>query len=1196
MRKRYKIPLLTILSVILLVIVFILIIGNTKILEGQVNYTLNLLLSKNFPVKLKIGDIKGNLINNLSFSNVSLDYTGQGKGYRILNIEEAKFSYDLFELLGRKWNIDLVEIYNPQITVRRSEQGGFLLPFTGKSKTTGKSGLFEFKIRDIRIIGGKLEYVSGKNQEKVQIFNLRLNLNRQKGKTEIEILQGGFSCPERKFILKSLQGKLNLTKNTLTVEDLHLNTSQSEINLKGEFSDLKKMDFSFKLDMPKFDFEDLNKISGAKLLGNLMARGTCFGNPREFKGEMFLNGKFFDKDFDNVSAKYLYSDKILNFEEIRGKVFGSLVSGDGLIDFHFKPEEYQLGANVVNLDINKIVLTSFHTDLSGKVDLSGQGFSSNELMMDINADLGWSKIDLYSFDQLQGEFLVTAKDISFLRGFSGRYKNTRFDFSGNIEYNGLMNMQAEVYFNDLIDFQNQTFLGKIRGQGKANVEVSGKTLDFDVKGNFSSDSAYVYDLFSRKWNVDFKVDNYFTRKDGKFEVGLRQGTAWGVAYDSIIGFLTMKGEKLVVIDSAYFSNQYATMRASGNFNQTLFVPSLFVDEFALNYMGNHIKLSQPLQIDIDKDLVRTGNCQFSADSGSFWISGKVEKDSLDLKAGSDGIDITPWFGLFFPQKQVGGRLTADFSVQGLQIQPQMEFNGKIDQARFDKMDLGNIYGLLKYENGLLNIDTLSLSSPDGVYDFSGSMPLDLSLKEVEQRFPQKPQDINVRLEGKKINILSYFVPDLEYLMGDFKGNLKITGSPLQPYFDGQMRIKDGTLKLEKLIDPVESLEVDMSMKGTEINFTKISGKVKHETSSSDDFSRRLWHGLFPRKPQYGQVESYGKLDVKDIKRFAYDFVFKGKNLPIRYEYADLSGVVDADLKVKGNSPPLVSGDINISELYYKEPFGSSEGQLGGIGDTVLWDLNLNISADGQVFVMNYDMNAEWKGNVVISREKGNYTLLGEMEAVRGKYSLAKSFNIEEGKMTFDNIEKIDPKLDFLISTTVYGGPRYSYGTTDTVSLSEYNDIELKVGGTLLSPEIGPVDGSPYSKEDIIQLLAIGYSPTAHDTTTTPTPIEQRLLNSLGGTIGALGSRALENWATNTIGLETFEIRPEQRGRFSLWNPEVTVGKYFANRFYVRYTFGTAQAQNELWGLEYRLSKHFLMDASRDSKDVLHLGFNLKWDF
>ncbi|HEX7401737.1 MAG TPA: translocation/assembly module TamB domain-containing protein, partial [candidate division Zixibacteria bacterium] len=184
---------------------------------------------------------------------------------------------------------------------------------------------------------------------------------------------------------------------------------------------------------------------------------------------------------------------------------------------------------------------------------------------------------------------------------------------------------------------------------------------------------------------------------------------------------------------------------------------------------------------------------------------------------------------------------------------------------------------------------------------------------------------------------------------------------------------------------------------------------------------------------------------------------------------------------------------------------------------------------------------------------------------------------------------------FLISTTVYGGPRYPSGT-DTVSLSEYNDIELKVSGTLLSPEVGPVDGSPYSKEDIIQLLAIGYSPATHDTTTTPTPIEQRLLNSLGGTIGALGSRALENWATNTIGLETFEIRPEQRGRFSLWNPEVTVGKYFANRFYVRYTFGTAQAQDQRWGLEYRLSKHFLMDASRDSEDILHLGFNLKWDF
>jgi hypothetical protein len=1187
MRKRFKIPLLTILLVICFLLLCILILANTKILENRASYTINTIFLKKYPLKVKIGDIGGDILNNISLRNLSIDYIKPNKAYRIVQIDEVKAKYNFFNLLGRRWKLDLLEIYNPQIDLSKFEQP--------KSPSTSRQRLPNFKIDDIRIIGGEIRFLSGGKDEKISILNLRLALNHQDDNTEIDILQGGASSFSRKISIKTLEGKLNYSQDILDVANFHLVTPQLDIGLKGKIVGFQKPTFSFELDIPKFDFEELNRIMGTKLSGNISAKGTCSGGLRKFEGEMQLNGKFFEKDFDGVSTRYLYADKILTLEEINGKVFKSPIYGNGLIDFNITPQEYQLKARIKNLDINCIVPTTFHTDLSGEVSLFGQGFSADELIMDIQADLGRSRIDLYSFDQLQGGFSVTASDIFFFRGFMGRYKNTRFVLNGDIEYNNRMNVESEIYFNDLVDFENQTFLGKIKGQGKANLEVFGKTLDFDVKGNFTSDSAYVYDLFSRDVKIDFGINNYITRKNGQVDVQLLNGVGWTIPYDSIYGHMTLKGENLVIIDSANFRNEYSSAFASGNYNQSFSVPQLFFDQFKLDYRGNRIGLNQPLTIEIDKNLVKVERADFNADGGGFWLSGKVHFDSLYLKAGFEDIDISPWFSIFLPQKKVEGRLTGELGADGTLEEPQMKFEGKIGQVRFDKLDWGDLSGSLEYKDTSLNINALKLSSPDGIYAFSGFMPIDLSLRYVNQRFPEKPQKINAQFEGKKINILPYFIPDLEYLKGDFKGELVMTGTPLKPSFDGQMTIRKGILKLEKLMDPVENLEADMVMQGTDIDFAKIKGIVKHEVGSSDNLWKRLWHGSSYRKPKYGTVDVSGKLNVKEINRFEYDFVFKGKDLPIKYEYADLSAVVDADLGIKGISPPLVSGDINISELYYKEPFGSSEGQLGGIGDSSLWDLNLDISADGQIFIMNYDMNAELKGEVVISREKGKYTLLGEMDAVRGKYFLARTFNIDKGTMTFDNIEKIDPKLDFLLSTTVYAGSRYVSGTSDTLSFSEYNDIQLQVGGTLLSPEVGPVSGSSYSRGDIIQLLAIGYSPS-QDTSIAQTQLQNRLLNSLEGTIGALGSRALENWATNTIGLETFEIRPEQRGRFSLWSPEVTVGKYFANRFYVRYTFGSSQAQENRWSLEYRLSKHFLLEASRDREDKFHLGFNLSWDY
>src|SRR3990170_8134339 len=80
------------------------------------------------------------------------------------------------------------------------------------------------------------------------------------------------------------------------------------------------------------------------------------------------------------------------------------------------------------------------------------------------------------------------------------------------------------------------------------------------------------------------------------------------------------------------------------------------------------------------------------------------------------------------------------------------------------------------------------------------------------------------------------------------------------------------------------------------------------------------------------------------------------------------------------------------------------------------------------------MQAEFKGEVLLSRKSGDLRLLGSMETIRGKdFIYGTTFNIEKGNFVFDNIEKIDPKLDFLVSTPLTGS---ALVTTDSVTKAE----------------------------------------------------------------------------------------------------------------------------------------------------------------
>ncbi len=156
-----------------------------------------------------------------------------------------------------------------------------------------------------------------------------------------------------------------------------------------------------------------------------------------------------------------------------------------------------------------------------------------------------------------------------------------------------------------------------------------------------------------------------------------------------------------------------------------------------------------------------------------------------------------------------------------------------------------------------------------------------------------------------------------------------------------------------------------------------------------------------------------------------------------------------------------------------------------------------------------------------------------------------------------------------------------------------NEIKLTITGTFSEPKVEPAPGSPFSKDDILELLAFQRGMGTVDSLGMGSLFQERVIKSLGG---AYGSRFLESIAGQTLGVETFEIVPTWSEKFKLTDAQITIGKYISDKVYLRYSRRLSQSSGQETGVEYRLNKHLFFEGRKDKAGLFHLGLNLNWEY
>lgn len=345
---------------------------------------------------------------------------------------------------------------------------------------------------------------------------------------------------------------------------------------------------------------------------------------------------------------------------------------------------------------------------------------------------------------------------------------------------------------------------------------------------------------------------------------------------------------------------------------------------------------------------------------------------------------------------------------------------------------------LLVQGGILNLPELHLSSEDTDLQLSGSMSL--------------LGELDLRANGNIwLRTLLPLTTQLDNLEGLLEPSLSIKGQIKSPELTGSARLKNGAISLES----------------AGLSMTEISGllTLKNEMFQADEIQGHMNGGEFslqgsysPRHPELSELT--GKLER---------VVFTPAQ--------DLSFVLSSDLKLSSNEKgsPQLAGTVYIDEAEFQREIEfrkfllelpalliqTRESVRKQGSRTPEIELNLNIEAPRNVFLLTTLFGTELSGKLSVSGTTLHPIITGELEALNGWVGLREArFEITSGRVEF--------KQGVGIPNLFLSGETYLPSRTGETVL-----VILEVEGPLSNPRVSLVSDRGNSEQEILSLLSSG---------------------------------------------------------------------------------------------------------------------------
>jgi len=416
---------------------------------------------------------------------------------------------------------------------------------------------------------------------------------------------------------------------------------------------------------------------------------------------------------------------------------------------------------------------------------------------------------------------------------------------------------------------------------------------------------------------------------------------------------------------------------------------------------------------------------------------------IDASINMKDIDISI-FTQFAPNWfKLEGLTSGDIHLGGFPNKTKFDFALKIDNAKFENLDLGSIttYGL--YDSKKLYFNKF-LANRNFDHSISGIayLPLDLnySSENIGQYYLSDSMIVDVSGKFKHLEFLSHYLSDVDSIRGDHDISLTLYGTPDKLYRDGRILINDASIHTILLDNPIKGVKGSGSLLKNILTIDNLSGVLNNDNENKKD-----------------NLLISGNLDLNKFFDPYYNLNVNGDNVFFKTLLGDIEGIVNLDLNIYGRDTITIAGQIEaLDAIMYQEfeinDLPSSELELGEL----IINYKLNFPISGDFVLRNSQIDAQLGGELSISMfGDRNADYSGELFVREGKfYYYGDVFTITSGYLAFDT-KGFNPYLDLSAFTKI-----------------QDENIIINLVGPLDNPNLGLESSSGFTESDILELLTI----------------------------------------------------------------------------------------------------------------------------
>lgn len=593
------------------------------------------------------------------------------------------------------------------------------------------------------------------------------------------------------------------------------------------------------------------------------------------------------------------------------------------------------------------------------------------------------------------------------------------------------------------------------------------------------------------------------------------------------------------------------------------------------------------------------------------MGGKVTFDKFDLGAATE---MMPQLAL--SDVRPSGTLSAVIDIKRLDLdEPQVAAGtAQITDMRAEyagyKVRVPPGAAPMSLNAGKLAIPALALevSTPRGQaasFDVSGQLDKIGQGAEIDATFGLRPLPLATLL-GMTARV--------ERAEGTLSGKLRLQGPMAAPRYQGGFELNNGEVALHGFATPLSDIAVALSVDGREINIVRGNARLGS-----------------------GTLAIRGGAPLHGFELGAASVAITARNLSIPSTNG-IHAVADADLLASFSSArdgaertlPRLTGNVMLKSFEYKRPVTmtadiSSLAQRGRRTEFEAYDptddaveLDIRISSERPLKLQNNLVEAELlldERGLELSGTNGRFGLRGDVSLKPGgRIKLRRSeFEIKEGRVRFDDVTRIAPRVDVTAVTeyrryntssqnagpSAAGGPGAAAGNGASSSAAAARGrrfrITMRAHGDADKLKIDLTSDPALAQDDIFLLITVGLTRAELDQAQSASVGESVALEALGTLSGA------DKAVTDAVPIiDELRFGSAYSSRTGRTEPTITIGKRLAERIRANVTSGVAESREVRSNVEWQLSPRVSVEGSYDnvndisSSSLGNLGADIRW--